>query len=817
MNAPRLSAHVVPEPGAAYRRRRLGRTQSAVIGVLIVVLGLAGSAFVAGEWHSSLQAANERSFGATAADLGSALNAKLEADLGLTRAMRAIATMEPGAGQTRFLQWYAQLQGGSAPTSPDAAATLIEPVRPAALATFERQAEADPAFRALIGGKFQIVPPGHRAVYCLTRAFVGGAFARGVYPMLLDYCTPVLPVLGRSPFPALMRTAADTNSAVVVPVGGVGDLSLVAFGIAVYRHGAPLRTVAQRRAAVTGYIATTFDAVTLVRSLLVGHQSLSMNLYHTNAGGPPQLIASVGAKAKAGSSGYRTRNALSDGWLVKMTGTVNGSLADAQGVVVLGSGSLVTLLIFLLYVVLLRSRQRAWNLVAQKTDELAFIALHDPLTGLPNRSLVLDRAQQLLARGRRLDTPVTALFMDIDGFKQINDRFGHHLGDGVLREVGERLQSVLRDSDTVGRLGGDEFVMLVDPVDRAGAERVAERVRCALERPIVLEPEGSPVSVKTSIGVATGLPASAEDLLRDADLAMYRAKAIGDGGYVVFESAMQDAAEDRMQLETGLAEALDAGQFSLVYQPILEIDTQRVAAVEALLRWHHPTRGATSPEVFIPVAEASGLIIPIGRWVLEQACAQCAAWQQKGHALGVSVNVSARQLERADFVDELRAALADSGLDAAWLTLEITETALMLRPDATEQLLVELKTLGVKIAVDDFGTGYSSLGYLRQFPIDSLKLDRTFVTGLARSSEANALVHTLIQLGKTLGLQTLAEGVEAYSQLRHLQNEGCDFAQGFLFARPLTPEALELYLKRGSGPAGNFPIQRRQPLPAGRR
>jgi diguanylate cyclase (GGDEF)-like protein len=378
--------------------------------------------------------------------------------------------------------------------------------------------------------------------------------------------------------------------------------------------------------------------------------------------------------------------------------------------------------------------------------------------------------------------------MDIDGFKQINDMFGHQIGDEALREIARRLQDVLRDSDTVGRLGGDEFVMLVDPLDRVSLAGIATRILAVIARPIELPPPASTfVSVTVSIGIATGLPGAAEDLLRDADLAMYQAKALGKGGYVVFESSMQAAAQDRTELEMGLSEALEAGQFSLVYQPIVELETQRVSAAEALLRWQHPTRGNTPPDVFIPIAEASGLIIPIGRWVLSQACAQCAQWHRNGHSLGVSVNVSARQFERAEFVDEVRGALAESGLDAQWLTLEITETALMTRPAVTEELLVALKTIGV-------------LGYLRQFPIDSLKLDRSFITGLARSGEANALAHTLIQLGKTLGLRTLAEGVEAYTQLAQLQLEGCDFAQGYLFARPLTPAALELYLKRDPGP-----------------
>jgi len=815
VDAPRDPAHGPPEPRAAESRRRLGRTHAAIIGALILLLGLGASAFVAAEWHASLQRANRKSFASTTADLNNALGAKLQANLELARTMRAIATLEPGAGETRYQQWFTQLEQGSAPLTRDVAATLIQPVPASALGAYRRAAEADPAFRALIGGKFQIVPPGHRAVYCLARAAVGGDFAPHVYPVLLDYCAPVLPVLGKSPFVGLMRSAADTNSAVVVSVGGVGKVSLAGIAMAVYRRGAPLATVAERQAAVTGYVAATFDAGSMLSSLLADQRLLSMSLYHVNSGGREQLIAAVGTKAKKDSAGYVVRTLLGNGWLAVTSGKVSGTAAGAQAIVVLGSGALVTLLIFLLYVVLVRSRQRAWGLVAEKTDELAYLAMHDSLTGLPNRSLVLDRATQLLSRGRRFDSPVTALFMDIDGFKQINDLFGHQLGDEALREIAARLSTVLRGSDTVGRLGGDEFVMLVDPLDRVGAETIATRILSVLSRPIELpEPARSSVSVTVSIGIATGLPNVAEDLIRDADLAMYQAKTMGKGGYVVFESSMQVAAQDRTELEMGLAEALDAGQFSLLYQPIVELDSQRVAAAEALLRWKHPTRGETSPDVFIPIAETSGLIIPIGRWVLAQACAQCAAWHRNGHSIGVSVNVSARQFERPEFIDEVRSALAASDLDAMWLTVEITETALMNRPAVTEQLLVQLKTLGVHIAVDDFGTGYSSLGYLRQFPIDSLKLDRSFITGLARSGEANALAHTLIQLGKTLGLRTVAEGVEAYTQLCQLQLEGCDLAQGYLFARPLTPVALELYLKRDPAPSRAIQAAPAQPVAA---
>ncbi len=496
-----------------------------------------------------------------------------------------------------------------------------------------------------------------------------------------------------------------------------------------------------------------------------------------------------------------------EGWLVDVTATTDRSVSvDTQGLFVLGSRLLGTILVFLLYRVLSRSRKRAWGLVGEKTDELAYHALHDRLTDLPNRGLVLDRAEQILARARRQDVPVTALFVDVDGFRQINDRFGRQAGDEVLCQVAARLRRILRDNDTVGRLGADEFVMLVDSLGlNVAPELLAERILDVVRQPIELPgPAHPPVSVTASIGIVTGRPTSAEDLMQDGALALAKAKAVGKEGYVKFESAMQTAAQDRMHLEMDLADALDADQFFLVYQPMLDLESERVVGVEALLRWRHPTGGVIAPDVFIPLAEANGLIVSIGRWVLDGVCAQGAAWRRKGHPLNVSVNVSARQLEREEFVEEVRTALHDSGLDPVTLTLEITETVLMRKPDETARLLTELKALGVRIAVDDFGTGYSSLAYLRQFPVDSLKIDRTFITGLAISREAHALTHTLIQLGKVLGLQTHAEGVEHHSQVRELQREGCDLAQGFLFARPLTAGALESFLDDSPGLADTF-------------
>jgi diguanylate cyclase (GGDEF)-like protein len=767
--------------------------RTGVIGVLIIVLGVTASLFLADRWRQSSLDANRNAFRSTATDVGRTLDAKLDANLDVVRALRSIATMEPGVSDARLNQWYGQLQRGVS-SSPPVLAELIEPVPASRVPAFLREARADPVFRKVLAGDSQIVPAGRRPFYCLTRAIIGPSAASSLYPPLLDYCAPALPGIGRSPFASLLRAGVGAGSTIVTPIPG---FSLVAIGQPVYRRGAHLATSAERRAAFTGVVGLSFDTTALLGSLLGDHASLHLTLFHQNAGGPLTLVGRSGASVKHASSAFAQRQQLGQGWVLVTTGTPDDAIgADKQGVVALVVGLLMTLLVFLVYRVLATSRRRAWNLVGEKTGELAYRALHDPLTDLPNRILVLDRAEQILARARRLDVSVTALFVDIDAFKQINDRFGHRVGDEVLRQVGARLKTILRDNDTVGRLGGDEFVMLIDSIGlNASPELVAERILDVLRQPIELpEPATAPVTVTVSIGIATGLPATAEDLMQDADLALYKAKASGKNGFAVFESAMQAAADKRMRLEVDLADAWERREFFLVYQPMLDLESERVVGVEALLRWRHPRSGVIAPDLFIPLAEENGLIVPLGRWVLDQACAQGAAWRAKGHRLTIAVNVSARQLERPEFVEEVRGALRDSGLEPCDLTLEITETVLMRKPDATAALLAELKALGVRIAVDDFGTGYSSLAYLRQFPVDSLKIDRTFIAGMARSSEAHALTHTLIQLGKALGLQTLAEGVEEQGQVRELQLEGCDLAQGFLFARPLEPTALERFL-----------------------
>jgi diguanylate cyclase (GGDEF)-like protein len=442
-------------------------------------------------------------------------------------------------------------------------------------------------------------------------------------------------------------------------------------------------------------------------------------------------------------------------------------------------------------------RQRAHEELSRRQDELAFMATHDGLTGLPNRTLIVDRVEQMLVRARRNQTPVAALFIDLDNFKSINDTLGHGVGDQLLRAVASRLEGVVRDIDALGRLGGDEFVVVAEGMSlAAGPELIAERLLTALKQPFTLEgAERTRLSVTASVGVAMGDRASAEELLRDADIAMYRAKWDGKNGYVVFESGMQDDVQSRMELEMDLREAYDDEQFFVVYQPTFDLSNMAPTGMEALLRWRHPRRGVVQPDDFVPLLEETGLIVEVGRWVLGEACRQGAAWRESGHAVGIAVNVSARQLDRDEFVDEVRRALEQTGMDAGALTLEITETTIMSNAEETAERLARIKELGVRVAIDDFGTGYSSLAYLQRFPVDALKIDRSFITRLREDADGETLIRTLVQLGKSLSIETLAEGIEQARELTLLRQENCDIGQGFLFARPLEADACDAFLE----------------------
>jgi len=429
--------------------------------------------------------------------------------------------------------------------------------------------------------------------------------------------------------------------------------------------------------------------------------------------------------------------------------------------------------------------------------ELIRQALHDPLTGLPNRTLMLDRLGHALTRGERSGAAVTVLFLDLDAFKTINDSLGHAAGDRVLAALAERLRGALRPSDTIARIGGDEFAVLLEDTGTVDGARIAQRIGEALESPFVID--GHNAFTQASIGVATGNPGehTADDLIRNADLAMYRAKAQGKAGYVVFESGMHLAVVERLQFEAALRQALGLGEFFLLYQPVVRLADGSVVGMEALIRWKRAGGAVVPPDQFIPVAEETGLIREIGRWVLQEACRQAAAWQSEHSptpALRLSVNLSARQLQDPGLVKDVEAVLASSGLEPACLVIEITESLLMSEPDVAVERLGELKDLGVKLAIDDFGTGYSSLSYLRRFPVDVLKVDRSFVTALGTGPEDGALAQAIVKLGQTLRLRVVAEGIETAAQLAELRALGCEYGQGYFFARPLTPDAMSSVL-----------------------
>jgi diguanylate cyclase (GGDEF)-like protein/PAS domain S-box-containing protein len=428
-------------------------------------------------------------------------------------------------------------------------------------------------------------------------------------------------------------------------------------------------------------------------------------------------------------------------------------------------------------------------------DLLAHRAVHDPLTGLANRTLILDRAEQMLVRCRRAQEPVAALFIDLDNFKEVNDTLGHEAGDKLLRAIAARFSATVRASDTVGRLGGDEFVVLAEGMSlAAGPELLAERFRDVLREPFLLDELNGTLSITASIGIAEGDRETGEDLLRDADIALYRAKAMGKDCAALFAPEMQSAVIDRLGLKMDLQSALANGEFRLLYQPLFDLDTMHVYGVEALLRWHHPVRGVVGPNEFIPMLEETGLITDVGRWVLREACRQAAEWHGLGHRLTMSVNVSMRQLDGVALIDHVREALAGSRLPPEALLLEITETALVRDTDAAIARLTALKRLGVSVGIDDFGRGYSSLGYLRQFPVDALKIDRSFINGMAESPESTVLIHTMVALAHALGLGTVAEGIEESSQLETLRDQGCQRGQGYLVSRPVEAAAVLEFL-----------------------
>jgi diguanylate cyclase (GGDEF)-like protein len=436
-------------------------------------------------------------------------------------------------------------------------------------------------------------------------------------------------------------------------------------------------------------------------------------------------------------------------------------------------------------------------LAAAKTVDSMRQAFNDALTGLPNRTVFVERLTRALGRSRAGAEPVTVLFIDLDRFKLVNDSLGHVEGDKLLVEVSRRLRASLRHGETAARLGGDEFAVLLDgPLDTRNPGRVAKRILDALREPIRLQDRD--VFTGASIGIASASSGSAEELLRNADVAMYRAKARGKGRYEVFEPGMHAEVVARLELEADLQRAMERGDFVLHYQPIVDLATGTVVGVEALVRMTHPQRGLVPPGEFIPLAEETGLILPLSRFVLREACRQVAAWQStlpSPTPLNLSVNLSGRQLESSSIATEVANVIGSTKLDPSSVMLEITETVLMHDTREIVERLHELRGLGVRLAIDDFGTGYSSLNYLQRLPIDVLKIARPFVDGLGSGAREGAVARAIVDLARALELETVAEGIECEDQAMRLGELGCRLGQGFHFARPMEAVGVERLLR----------------------
>jgi diguanylate cyclase (GGDEF)-like protein len=695
--------------------------------------------------------------------------------------------------------------------------TYVEKVSSAGLAKFEAVTQRDPPLGVAPASLGPVArsfdgQPG----YCLTRLVALELLTgqQSIEQMLLAWTAPYLS--GRfnfcsSSFAELLNASAVTGKSTVSsivsllkPAPGlpaipdtlhdiVAQLPIFIEISPVYSGARAPATAGGRAKALIGWTMGVFNATDIVDLALSNEKGASLELSFAQPGAAPTVLAHAGP-APPGVTPAELSLAADPGWSIRaaVDPRDSGLSPAVQAVAVLLAALVLTVLVVTLLNLLVASRRSALEQVEERTAELRHQALHDSLTGLPNRLLVDQRARELLFRARSGHLPMAVFFIDLDDFKKVNDTLGHSAGDELLRAVADRLSAAVRGCDTVGRLGGDEFVVLSEGSFLAdGLDVVAERLLAVLRQPFSLDGITKvPLPTSASIGIAAGLRDSPEDLLRDADIAMYRAKSVGKNCYVVFEQEMHEVVKRQLVLEAELHQAFVNHEFFLVYQPIVDLGTGLARDVEALLRWRHPRRGVVGPVEFIPVLESSELIIDVGRFVLMEACRQARTWHDLGHPVGVSVNVAARQLHYAVLVDHVREALEAAALEPRYLTLEVTESMLMIDPKVTAERLSALSGLGVQIAIDDFGTGYASLSYLREFPADILKIDRSFVAHLATSTGTNFL-DALIHLGKTLGLLTIAEGIEEGSQLKHLKHQGCDLGQGFLFSKPLPAEEIE--------------------------
>jgi diguanylate cyclase (GGDEF)-like protein len=756
------------------------------VALLCAIAGLAGSLIGSHAIANSDAGKEAKQFRAGAAQIATKLESELQHEQDLALAAGTLVAAGPQTSQAEFLAWtrwarvlrrYPELQRLGVVALVHASqlksfAARVGDSAPASKAPGTASPSARPSRPVL-----QIVPAGTRPYYCLAIGeLVRGAAPRA--PAGLDRCARG---------PSLIATRNTGMALTRVLPGPGGGLAILK---PVYRGLAVPRTQQDRIGAFAGWLQEVVKPSVLATRALAGHPGYALRLRY---GAKPSAVAVAGV---APSNAQLAASRLAGGWSLQSFGPASLAwLSDGAAVWVLLAGVLASLLLALAILAfgLTRGERPPVVVESKPAPDAPVPSLYDALTGLPGSELTLDRAGRMLARANRQSgILVGALLIDVDWFKDVNEKLGRQAGDQLLKIVAERLENVMRTEDTVGRLRADQFAVLIESAARGmRLDALAQRVIEALHRPIDLEGFGPSFFMTASIGVAFGRYETTDDLMRDAELALRSAKAAGKDRYTLFNANMRSMIEGRGVAEAELNGALQDGQLFLLYEPIYDLGTRRVAGVEALLRWRHPKRGVLTPDDFMDLAQESGLNVPIERWALEDACRRAAAWEVEGRSVGVCLQIAENQLSRDGFITDVRRALQQSGVQPGLLTLLVAETAVMRDVTIAAERLREVKELGVRVAIDDFGgSGYAYHSDLRQLPLDSLRVDRGSLAASEDEDYRNWLLEAILIVGRELSLAVVAKGIESPEQLGALQAMGCNMAQGRLTGEPVAAEAV---------------------------
>lgn len=763
---------------------------------IVLLVGLLGSGAAALYRRANARAQDRAAFHATAADIASTVAASLKRDVDFVATLRAIASLEPNLTTQRLDQWKNQI-GRFEPQPAWFGTAVIDIIPGRQLNAFARRFEADPVLRTLSGGSFQVVPAGQRPRYCLISAWLSPRTRTATqlpFPLTLDFCAASASTSAPFTVWPILEGEVDTGAVTALAgLTGVSDSESLVLTAPVYRRGTSVTTLAQRRAALQGWVGTGFDVRELVRDAVTArHPNTLVDVYAEIPGQGAQLIVQSGTGRR--SLSYTRPVTASSQWTVVVRG--DPPSADARALAVFLIGTIVSLLAFLLFRRIGHGRDHALRLLQERDGELLRRAVHDELTGLPTRAFALENASKRLVQARRRGSPMAALLINLDGFRRINNTYGSRVSDELLRAVAQRLSAAIPESDFLARYGGDEFLVLTSRAESGTEpELVAERVLTVLRAPFELPDElPEPVLLTASIGVAFGETSSAQDLQSDAEAALAEAKAAGKNRVVTFDATVRDAVDDRLGLEYELRDAFKAKQFSLLYEPAVDLRTGVIALMEPHVCWNHPTRGRLDASAFMGLAEDAGLAAELDRWIIDEACRQGAAWEREGFGLRIAVNVSARQLERCRLVDDLERAVTVSGITPSRLAIDIPEQALVTAPGAAISLLESIKSLGMTIAVDHFGRGYATPRQLRRLPIDVVKIDPSITRVAGGSRASHALFGTLVELAEEVGAVSAASGIDTSEVLAGVYRDHCAYGQGALISPPLAADEVNAFL-----------------------